>query len=66
MKYTMKFIYLHSSSQETQLSKVRFFRDWVYMYYTSRYKIPAHNNTNSQNFHVAKIAHFAEDIKRAP
>ena len=29
MKYTAKFIYLHSSQKEMQLSTVRFFRDWV-------------------------------------
>ena len=31
MKYTTKFIYLHSSEKETQLSTVRFFWDWVYV-----------------------------------
>ena len=30
MKYTTRFIYLHSSPKETQLSTVRFFLDWVY------------------------------------
>ncbi len=30
MKYTTKFINLHSSTKETQLSTVRFFWDWVY------------------------------------
>ncbi len=31
MKYTAKFIYLHSSEKEMQLFTVRFFRDWVYI-----------------------------------
>ena len=30
MKYATKFIYLHSSAKDTQLSMVRFFWDWVY------------------------------------
>ncbi len=29
MKYTTKFIYLHSFAKDTQLSTVRFFWDWV-------------------------------------
>ncbi len=36
MKYTAKFIYLHSSQKEMQLSTVRFFRDWVYLECGSR------------------------------
>ena len=31
MKYSTKFIYLHSSAKETQLSTVHFFWDWVYI-----------------------------------
>ncbi len=30
LKYITKFIYLHSSAKETQLSTVHFFWDWVY------------------------------------
>ncbi len=36
MKYTAKFIYLHSSQKEMQLSTVRFFWDWVYKGQRSR------------------------------